>query len=260
MIAEAIERIRQLSRDALTPQTLYPGVEPKHVYYLYDPHTGTLERRWAEPHPRAHRLHTLDSFIEAVQNYGAERVAVFCGRGDLVAVLDDGGDRRDMVRMELRKAEQFLTLERLRDEHDEMTQREFVSRLRVDLAGALVDPLIVNTFRHLKFSKLDDGQHKLDHGKEALSREIHQEMVADGVPIPEELWCALCVYRDLVEPADDLRKTVRCAIELNLLDASFTLIPLAGELETAERETDEWIAGRLRRELDEKCEIFCGAP
>ncbi len=225
-----------------------------------------MHRQEAKASPRHYRFFGLPDFAVGVirelpVNESAPRIVVFCGRGKIEAVLDEAGDRRERLEMSLPESHAFETLgtcERARTPFD---QRAFLRLLRIDLAGCCPEGL-VGTFQSLKFTRASDGEQEISVARESMGKSIKMQLAAGkGNNIPEEVTLRVNVYRDLTESQDPaLRKDVRCAIDTNLDEATFTLIPLGGELETAQRETDDWVHRFLKTEFGPAVDVLCGCP
>lgn len=261
MNADAIKAIQDIAVKAHGQDIVTTTHEPSHVYFLRDRATGNLDRKEAAPAIRRYRLSTIEDMVEAVKSFASKvekaRPVVFCGRGDITAILDENAGRRERLVMELPMSGEFEKLKEL-ERRSPMQQKQFVSTLRISLAGS-VDPAVVSTFRDLKFSKSDNGESNIGNSAQTVGRKVQMEIAGGGKPIPDEIEVTPFVYRDLVD--ESLRQKIRCAIDVNLDDATFTLVPLAGELERAQRQTDLWIKAHLIRALDAKTspvDVFCG--
>jgi hypothetical protein len=259
MLKDALELIHETARRA---DGIYDcGVEPSHVYFTRRP-DGGLERHEAEPGPVAYRFFTLDDFAKGVRDLGGadvgKRGAVFAGRGAVVAVLDEGGDRRDRLSMELPQSHEFRGLARLGENRTIFKHDAFIRLLRVDLAGCLEDGVLA-TFRNVKHENNQAGASVVGTGKESVSLDVRRNLLFDGKDAPDEITVSVHVYRDLPDLFDDdARVPIRCVVEVDVLAPAFTLIPLAGECERAQRDTDSRIQEKLRDALPEGMRVLCG--
>jgi len=267
MIAEAIDRLQKLFQESQVASTFHPPAEPEHVYYLVQ--NGQADRRVAEPPPRANVMFSpldLVKYLGFVLGQYKTDAAIFVGRGLVTAVLNERGDRRDQIIQNLALGHAFIALRGRELQRTGMTHRAFLQLLRIDLAGC-IDGDSVELFRSLKLSTSGNTESSIRSGKESLGKAVASEALLSGKPIPEELPVALCVYEDL----PDRRQVVKCAVVSDLQEMTFALIPLAGELDRAQRETDTEIAEGLRQLLMAftgtdlvkalaGVQVFCGQP
>lgn len=258
---DTLELIQSTAVKASGDDIVKVSYEPSHVYFIRNRTTGELAKHEAAPAIRGYHLSTIDDVVEAVKAFATKvpkaDPVVFCGRGKITAILDEGTGRRERLVMDLPMSGEFEKLKEL-ERRSPMAQKQFVSTLRISLAGS-VDPAVVSTFRDLKFSRSEDGESAQTNSKETVGRKVRMELAGGGKPIPDEIDVTPFVYRDLVD--EPLRQKVRCAIDVNLDDSTFTLVPLAGELERAQRQTDLWIKSHLIAALESETSpisVFCG--
>lgn len=278
MQKDAIELIQQTALKA-RPRWFRPDCEPPGVYYLDDP-DGTRSRLVvAERHPIAYRALTMADFAALVRRYrkapppkirvgengyeAAEPVLertngptlAMVGTQEIVAVLDENspGDR---VRFAMTWTQPFATLKKSDERRLSLPQADFINLLRIDLAGA-VDAGVIGAFRLLKFQKSAASESQVNQSNKAISSAVKMDLAAGGGAIPDEIVCGFAVYEEFPQ----FGVSVKCAVCTNIDEASFTLIPLAGELNRAEVMTRVAIAGELVALLDGSgAEVFCGMP
>ena len=252
---QAIESIRELAVAAARDEIVQPGFFPPGKFYLRDK-DGSLALKEAPVAPRNYKLNTIDDFTDAVKKFGEnEHAVVFCSGCGLVCSLDEDTDRLHRLRMPLTLTDEFQFLQHLRAARAGLKQKSFISLLRIDLARAC-DVALVDSFRHLKFNKTKDGTSIVKPGNEAMSAELKLEVLIDGKQIPDSCALSIQVYDQV---GDVQMQRVNCAIETDLEELTFTLIPLAGELEEAQRKVDEEIRKRVAVLLDGFAPVFCGS-
>lgn len=288
MLAEALNTFVELVRKSQDCQIVNLEAEPDDVYGILNRQTGEVERREAEPEPRYHQLYTLDDFVAAVKWFRRDRrpgpdevteegrsfasdtvglPSVFCGRGAVRAVLDEPDPRREGAYMLLERSPEFSFLDPHgaavsgSDDQAFSHPREhaaFINMLRIDL-GQAVDPADLLAFRNMEIETAAERESDQQPGRQALSTRVQRQLLAGGKEIPEEITLSLFVYRDLVEPAEELRQKVRVAVIIDLEARTFTMRPICGELERAQRDTDAWVRTYLEKELGDEARVFCGA-
>jgi len=182
----------------------------------------------------------------------------FVGERGVVVSLNERSERRERIRMKLSEAPVFAHLSLLENARAPLAQAAFLRMLRVSLNGAVRDSFI-DTCRSLKFSKSDSGKSKVEHANESMGREVSRAvMTGDGGEFPEDVILALPVYEECHEI--DWNMPVCCAVDIDVENCLFTLIPMAGELAAARRATHQKLAEVLRKELGENVPVVCGTP
>ncbi len=262
MLKECLLELVTLARLSCKPSVLHPDPEPKHLYRIVGADGGISELIEARPSDRSYSAASLDDLADLVkrrikQGVRPADVLVFCGRGGVRVSIDEPAGRREWSRIDLPISHEFKTLQELEAKRPAMTHRELLQRLRIDLAGA-VDPSDLAKFRSLRFKSAAQTASTKTVAQDSLGRDVMHELLCDGVPPPEELILNTCVYRDLVAPAH--RMVVRAAVDTDLATATIAIIPLAGELERAHRETNLWIQERLIELLGTDVDVICGQP
>jgi hypothetical protein len=248
MIKEAIEHIGKLALQA-QPHFFKPSGEPDHVYYLRAPDGSAYFRQEVQPKARAYSAATVDDFVALVkemqevvtlQTDTPGPTLIMVGVGGVQALLDER-HRLERIRFPLTQTASFKKLLEADEERAPKNQQEFVSLLRVDL-NECVDKTIVETFRNLKFAKNSEGESQISNSNKAISTKVQMSLAAGNKPIPDEIDARVVVYEEF----PNLVMAVRCAVETCIEDATFTLIPLAGELSKASTETRHLIEQRIR--------------
>jgi hypothetical protein len=84
-----------------------PDCEPKHVYWIL--RNGVWERVEALPPPRNHTVNDLKSLVALCREFADkdDPASVWVNRDGIVAVLNDEGSRRDVIRFPLTRSEQM---------------------------------------------------------------------------------------------------------------------------------------------------------
>jgi hypothetical protein len=281
---DALEFLSKQAVDA-RPICVSHQSEPGDVYFRREL-DGSYSRQESEPKPRRYTAARLEDFTELVKemrdaprsamaeklvNDHANGVAtplprveytlgptlVLVGEKQIVALLNEH-HRRERLHFELTKSKAFKTLTECEESRDAAAQKEFLSMLRIDLNGA-VEATVINLFKQIKFEKSSEGESSISNSSKAVSNKVKMSLAAGGQEIPDEITAKLAVYEEFPE----IVLPVRCAVETNIEEATFTLIPLAGELNEASVETQAAIEVRITNGLMELAEagdllVHCG--
>ena len=251
MTKEAFEFLSEQAVEA-QPRYFQPPGEPSEIYYLLDK-DGEFRRHTADPLARNYSASRIEDFIELAKDQATSNGLVMVGVSAVVCLLDEA-TRRERVSFKLTKTKAFLTLEKCEAHRRPMAQSGFVSMLRVDLNGT-VGPEVVGTFRQIKFEKNQSHESEVTNTNRGISSKITMKLAAGGRDIPDSLSVKVALFEEF----PDLLFGIDCAIETNIEEASFVLIPLAGELSTATRSTQHEIAQRIRDGLKESSiSVYCG--
>lgn len=261
--AAALDLLQNTAVKASGLQVVRPPAEPDDVYYLNSQSISGegYVRRIAEPGPRRYCPADLTAFAAAVDYFtpdevnGVNRCVIFCGQARVVALFDEAGARRDRLLFALTTSDQFDRLCAWAAARKQYDHRGFVECLRTELTGA-VPPDFLLAIRNLKFAAAGEKVSNLAPGKETLGQKVQREVCADGKAIPEEVTFDVFVYEDLTDEA--VVQTIRCALIVDLEQGQFTIVPMAGEIATAQRNTDQHIAASLRELCTKPVTVFCG--
>lgn len=238
------EALEFLAQQAVLSQrnTFRPDSEPEDTYFLRGA-DGKYERMQAEPDPRDYVASAFEDFVELIKSSrgNATKTLVMVGARGVVGLLDEV-QRRERVTFLLRPTMGFLTVKEC-EKRRPLGQREFVSMMRVELNGC-VDPILIAAFKHIRFEKSSDGEQQISNSNKAISSKIQMKLAAGGADIPEEITLDLAVYEEF----PTIKKAVRCVVETCIEEGTFTLIPVAGELLSAQVKTQ----GEIQRGLIER--------
>ena len=248
---KALELAIKTAQDAVRKPIVHCDKLPRHDYYRQLP-DGTLVLEESPREPLSYQVEDLSDFAKAVKQFRDGKATVFCGPGSIEAVLDEGEKGRERLHFGLCHTSEFLTLKRLAANRHGLQQGEFLNLLRIDLAQC-VSPDVITQLRAVKFKKSSEGIAKVEHGNQAISTGIKQSIMLEAGAPPEEICVTLRVYVELPET-----RLVRCAVDLDVEAMAFRLIPLSGELDTAEREVQCNTRDQLRELLGEAAEVYCG--
>jgi hypothetical protein len=258
-----------LSKQAVeaAPKTFAVSAEPNDVYFLKQA-DGSSKRVLAEPAPRKYAASRIEDFVQLVKKLrdanappqgelldgqGMEPIMrvtlgptlVMVGERKISALLNEH-ERRERIAFALTTTTAFETLAICEKSRVGKEQKRFVSMLRIDLNGC-VDDILISQFKSIRFEKSSEGESQVSNSNKAVSTKVKMSLAAGGKEIPDSIDTNVCVYEEFPE----IESTVRCAVETNIEEATFTLIPLAGELHAASVETRRRIADTLRKQFQE---------
>lgn len=261
MLQDAINAIQDLAAAAARASqpriTEIPG-DPRHVY-VDSAGTGSWEK---EPLPRrcfAHHVETIEDLARLAVYAQAElnlRPAVWHAHAQ-VKLIFDRADPFDVATVNLqidRRWQTLLTLSQARP----LRQRELLTLLRVDLAGCLPTPRLVNAVSHVNFRAANLGESIIQQGRETLGRHVENEVAGVKEPIPERETLRLPLYDNVGER--ELRWDVECDLEVNAAEQVFVFRPLPGEMEAAIALHQADIRQRLIEALGDEVEVYAGVP
>lgn len=259
------ELIKDLALKSKSAQIVACPQEPKDVYLLQKP-DGLVERHVAEAAPRNYVAFRVSDIVSMVEHYAAlatgKLLKVFCGRGKVSVLFDEDGARRDRITLSVPDSKQYTLLCELERGREFESQKDLVSMLRVDLAGAV--PMdFVALMRQLKFDDSNKAESTLAAGKESLGGTVYREALAGGREMPEEVIFHVPVYEDLVgRDGDQFSIDITAIVDVNMVDRTIRLVPKPPELLAARRCADTWLYTQLRslETSQENVKVFCGAP
>ena len=259
--ADALEKLRQLCVAGCELTELKPDADiDAGVYYVLNPITGEHERHIAERHINCLGS-TLNDFAALVQREVSERgvqAIVFVDQW-IVGLLDTGkeGRRLDKITLMLTISEAFAIFQK----HSQAYEHNAFVRLLRTVLGRGVQPEFLQAIRSIKIQKNTAGGSRIETGLQAVSAEVRREIeAAGGGAIPESVEFEVPVYEELAN-LPEVWRAIACVLEVDLEEATFELIPKAGEVAAAKRSVDEWIRDQLQHRLqNEAVLVVCGGP
>jgi hypothetical protein len=232
MIAEAIEKLQQLT-SAAAKTTVFPvDVEPKGTYYLVGP-DGKAELKVAAPGWHGEKLATPQQLADFVADRKTENSVVFYNETGIHFVYDRD-DRRDGAYCKLLISPQYSYLS---SACSAMKQSDFIRLLRIQFRGCLGESNLLPLAKNLKFTNDQAAAGQYEQGRQSLSRGVVAQ-VTGADAFPEEVTLTVPVFENF-----EMRTTIDCALEVMPMEQQFKLTPFPLELSAAMNETLVAIAG-----------------
>lgn len=288
------DALKFLTDQAIAAHTavIKPPCEPEHVYFIRNL-DGTLHKIEADVAPR--RYHA-SSLADLAKLYGtlvgkgtAEdgddvRAIAFVDDHCIQIVLDERVARRERLLLKLDVTEAVTVLRELREREylkarKNMDQDELVGLLRMRLHGC-VDKATIELFRSLKSTKSGAAESTLTQSTRGMARSVLIQASAAGGEVPDDIVVTTAIFEQfampntskhgtqvVADPGETVdavapkRYAIRCGVVMNVEDFTFTMVPLAGELEQACLAEEQRIAEELRFLVEKNnCIVVCGSP
>lgn len=233
MLAEFFRAVQQSAMECNRAVVTRVEGEPEHVFYLLNPN-GTVERMECEPAPqqaRAESLHSLMAWtiLGPAPEVWYDRTGIWG--------LPNAESRREHIHMPLELSPQFSLLS-VMGRHGALDQRAFLRQLKIDLADC-IEPGLIEQFRKVTFKQQVDQEQRVGQQKASIGKKIEAEINSD-LSLPDYVTLSPQVFMGLENV-----EAVRCALEINIEQQKFQLIPLPLACENAIKRTMEWLDTRL---------------
>lgn len=240
MIHEAINRLAELVTTGQEPRLVRVS-EYQALLFRGDAEPVEIA---LEPPPEAHKLFTLASFLEAVQNSGYEDCLIFVNSTQIICVSGPD-ERKHSISFGLPIAPQFATVKGLRREQP-FPQRELHELLRHDLRGFEPEGL-KQVVKQIKARSSQSATSEITQGRERGTMEFQSEVTAE-ISIPETVAFHVPVFRG---EGIDFRRSIECSLDVTLPPApvSFRIEPLPGEVDRVVAEVLQEILGAITGEV-----------
>lgn len=219
---------------------------------------GSTEQVAFEPYPRTHQLGSIDQFADFVPNAEERKITAnptiwVCSGGVKLIFDDSAGSRREChayVGLTATAAYAFLLASDRR-----FNQKDFVKLLRYTLWECLDDAgrLGLKAIRSFSSKNFVTSHGNVEHGRQSLGKELESEIRSDAGDIPEELTLHVRLFTDR---ALTRRFPIKCAIDIEPAEGTFSLRPLPEQLDAAVDEQLQAIANRLAE--DTELPVFYG--
>lgn len=267
MIAEAIDRIQELTREAERIEHA-PDFTTTGRYFMYRI-GGEVDERFTEPVPVSTRHYSTESLGRHTktdsQYFGANSVDAYWNEERLCAQLyksmiseGSGGEFefRWSHELLLKKHPAFTAVAQLVTTK-RFTQKSLIHFLRAQLNGH-VDDAVVEQFRTLKLSTDGATESVVAKGREAVDRRIQQQVrQTAGTDVPDQITVTVPVH-DLDETRDEVHD-VTILVDTTTDDAGSIVLELTTVLNTlraAERAALDSVVDNLKNALPEGVPVY----
>lgn len=271
-LAAAIQQVADLAQKAAQKTEIInlSDVEPDSSIYGIVDREGKLTKLKAAAPPRCDDLKSVDQVADYISAIATEEFTgvaagetsgrvpvVWVCEDQVVVVLDEASCDAvpPAAHLSLTTTPEWRTLVDLSNGREMMSQRDFIQKLRIDLADVLTDSAkaLIKAVRILRWSSGASTDAAVTRNRESLGSNLEAGVVAEAGDIPEEIVLS-------VRPFDDRavqnRVSIKCAIETHPSEHALQLIPLPGELRRGMDLAVKSIQDRLSSECD--CPVFYG--
>jgi hypothetical protein len=172
------------------------------------------------------------SVFESESGGGVVIPAIFVSRSGVLLVwnLSGGSGRgRDRSVYYVQSHDEFKVFY---GDTENLNQKQFLRLLRVNLKSALgeLGNTLIPAISSIRWETGSRGASQVGSGRESMGREINSEIRSLAGEIPDEIVLNLRLSRD---PATPGRYPVRCVLQIDSQQQTFSLLPMAGELDRA---------------------------
>lgn len=260
-LEEAIQAIKDLAVEAARakePRIVPIPGDPRNVF-VDRAGTGGWEKEPLPPAKRSHRVDTIED-LARLARYALEELElhpVVWHNEHAVVLVFNQRDLWDSAAVTLHQAPQWQTLAKLAI-RTPIRQRELITLLRVDLAGCLPTPRLINAVSHVNFRAASHGESIIQQGRESLGRSVESEIAGVKDAIPDRETVRVPLYQNVGER--ELRWDIECDLEVNAAEQVFVFRPLPGEMEEAIATHQADIRGRLIAALGDDVPVYAGSP
>lgn len=245
--------------------------DPGRGFFLVKPN-GDYEYEEFNPEPRNHALGTTDQvadYVGRILSYPQGRNPSVWYDNRCVVVLDDDSTtsrRLDRATVKLTLTPQFKKLVEICGNISTgavpvaMRQREFIKLFQRDLRDCLPadqSTALIKALRAIDFESTTNVGSNIGRGKESMGMSIKEEIKSSAGPIPEEIMLSVPVYTD---SSVHTVNQVRCLIEIDTKQMTFTLEAFAGDIDNAVSNAVAAVGNVLGSLLKDTVPIFCGCP
>lgn len=251
MIKEALEFIASEAVEASGADPI-AIVDPRAEYFFVKGAPVVVPR----PKPRRdHVVKSLDDLIGLAIRFG-EPATVWHAEDAVIVVIDDDGHRVERVRLPLAESDTFKTIRGLRQSKAWLDHKSFCRLLRLDLANALTAGSLLNVVKEVRFDSGVVVSGKLNRTQESLGRDISSAVSCER-DIPEQVTLTTRIYSTQGVQTD---VRIRADVDVDPGNATFRLIPIPDEIETAFQYVMNTLNGYLNAALPGEIPCYYGTP
>jgi hypothetical protein len=259
MLKDALEFMAEIGRKSAN-RIVKPDAEPSHIYFVRQ-EDGTLERREADPTPAKHVACSLQAIVDIAKESATgpdDFAEVWYAPGQVVCTFGDHA-MRNLVTLTVDYSDPMLVLMGWKKSASALGQAEIIRVLRTTFRDSLGRHVgLVDVLRKVNFRATAETEGTVGHGKASLGKQITGEVTGLGI-IPEYIRFDLPVFAN---PCfSNIRATIECALEPDAGNGTFRVIPMPGQIETAQDSALALIGEDLESKLSgSDVKLYYGRP
>jgi hypothetical protein len=264
MLKDALEWVKELAQSASRARIFSTDKEPNHVYWIEDK-TGELTRYEGSPGFRNHAASDLTTIVALAKEFlriKDNTVSAWVTPQEVVLLHDDD-DRRSRTTLKLQLSKQLQQLKVWENTNTYFDTSALLLKLRTMFAEPPSKDLseLALAITAAKFTRYSETDVKVDHGKSSVGKKLQQELQPSQKPIPTDILLSVPIYAGIKYGPST---TIRLAVEPNLEDQNYALIPMAGSYDTALKAGEDQLVSQLLREVGDAHEgtfvVYRGTP
>jgi len=221
--------------------------EPNGYYYLLAPKQPPV-LKLAQASRHAEILATPSELAEfakeAIAKWKtAKPDAAFLVSMDRIAFVHSIADRRDLAICPLTLSQQYQKLAAFEKGGTALTQRDFISLLRVTMRGNVVSSGLLPLIRTIKFDQGSNGTTSIQQGSEQMGRQIFNKVMGTDA-IPEEFQLDIPIFEEY-----RIVQRVDCALDVDVTTQRFGVTPFPQQLQQAREVTMQSLVSYFQKEV-----------
>lgn len=242
MLKELYEAIARDGALRESPRIIKASAEPGHVYYLFEPVTGTLKRMESEPALRTHELDRLDAVLAVV---GPTDVPLHLDRDAVRAY----SERHVQWRLDVTTTAEYTTMHNLSTKR---YHKAFVRELH-RAAHLALDMSALIAFQKIRCTKKEDGQYDYQIGSgQSVSKSLLSQVHGESGVLPQSITFNVPVYNELIGvDGIDPNHDVVLNLEVDTDEGLFSLVSPVGQFEEVHRNMLSRVEAWLNEKLPE---------
>lgn len=255
MLKDVVEKLIEVGKNSVAPIIRDPD-NNEAGYYL---RTAEGHYEWVDSPPGV-RDHTAHS-VAAVCEFALAMVAdgdcpyepvLWYSENGVRLVIDDK-NQRGMVQFPLTPHPHIHTLRRL-ELRNPLDQAGLIRLLRIDLAGTHNGSELLAAVRNIRVRQLAQGGGDVQHSKVSIGKTLEAEVT--GIkPLPEEVTLSVTVFKELC-----YTQSVRCAVDIDVQQERFLLVPLPGQIDLAIQNATGRLGLDVAALIEDNVPVYHGVP
>lgn len=252
--AKFIEEIAKNAVKAAGPVSFKPDAEPGHVYLLRQ-QDGNYRRITAERHPNRYHASSLETLagLAGEQIDDGVRPELWYGRTEINLVMDPDSESPNMALLPVGFSPQFRMLESWEKSLTTHSQNALIRLLRVVFPDSVMGADLEDLIRRVKVTVSTNSDQQ--RAKTSLGKSVEAQL-GDTNGLPDYVRIQIPVFADAT--LFGALATVSCAFDFYPEEKLFSITPIAGSMERAAMEGEDYLASRLTDLMDARGHKDCG--